>query len=101
MSANRTRNDAQKMPAYKSVRRKAEVRKILVSISQTIASPPNCMDEFFLAANSELATDPAHMAFDHVCVWIESQFPHILQQHGARDDPPTVTSKVFQDLKFA
>src|SRR5215469_6051056 len=100
MAPNRISTETANNPAYSKVRWKLDVRRILGRATDTIPCPSDRVDQLYLVALINLATQPADIGFDDVRARVEVNVPDVLEQHRTRDHLTGVAHQVFEQAEF-
>ena len=75
-------------------------RIVLVRSTETIPNPSHSVDQWIILIAVDLSADTTNINIDDVRGRVVMKFPHVLQQHGSRNDLSLASNEVFEKLKF-
>src|SRR5215469_799236 len=88
-------------PAYNTASAKLAVRKILNGRSKNIARAPNCVDQLWLAFQTDFGTKPTHMGLDDLGFRVKMKVPDPLEQHCSGYHALRVAHEAFKQSEFS
>src|SRR5208282_6819795 len=90
------------MARIASARRKAVARKSLPSaVTNHVSRAAHGVQQRRVKIAVDLGAQARYMHINHIGLRIEMVIPHMLEQHGARDDLARILHQIFEQAKFA
>ena len=80
---------------------RVEDLNVLSRSTETKPNAANGVDQRVRVLAVDLFANTADIDIDDVGRWIKIQIPHVVQEHGARNDLPLVPRKILEQFEFA
>src|SRR5690606_15674564 len=93
---SRIATDVTKTAAYHASSRKLVLRRKLAERAKAVAGAAHRVDQIVVEVTVDLRAQPADVRLDDGGMRVEMEIPHVLQQHGARNDLPGVAHEIFE-----